>query len=106
MKENKEAATKPVALVGMSYRAGSAMGKSCALIHASGPRDMLPLCAGDRRFTVIDRRDGAGRPGVASLQQADPPLGTPGCESLRGNSAPALAPVAGRADWLNPKAVG
>ena len=44
----------------------------------------------------------AGQPRVTFSQQVDPPVGTPHVSSPRGNSAPSLAPVAGRADWLNP----
>ena len=43
----------------------------------------------------------AGRPVAALAQQPHPPGGTPRGVSRRGNSAPVLAPVAGRADWLN-----
>jgi hypothetical protein len=44
----------------------------------------------------------AGPPVVGVSQHPHPPVGTPRDESLRGNSPPTLAPVAGRADWLNP----
>jgi hypothetical protein len=85
-------------------RKGSALGKTTALIfHTSGsPEAMCRADLGDRRFWYIDPRKAEGQPAVTISQQAHPPVGTPHVSSLRGNSAPSLAPVAGHADWLNP----
>lgn len=84
-------------------RKGSAIGKTTALIfHTSGPFHSLRADLGDRRFWYIDPRKAGGQPGVTVSQHPHPPVGTPRDEALRGNSPPTLAPVAGRADWLNP----
>lgn len=76
-------------------QAGTGMRKTNMLFVTSGGRDFLGPEVGNRRFFVIDRpgRTTSGR--VASTQQGTPPIGTPSAASHRGNSTPALAPVAG-----------
>lgn len=53
-----------------------------------------------RAVPVVSRGAHAGRPVVAVAPHPHPPVGTPGDESLRGNSPPSLALVAGPAHWF------